>query len=112
MKPLELPIKCAFFPDPALGSGAWPCCRYPTGGGTLSERLYVQQDANWNVTAVVNTSGVVVERYAEDPFGQVTYLTPTWATQSGSTVSWTYLHQGLRFDPGGEKGGQGKRGTS
>jgi YD repeat-containing protein len=36
--------------------------RDATGGGTLSERLWVQQDANWNVTALVNTSGSVVER--------------------------------------------------
>ena len=28
-----------------------------TGGGTLSERLCVQQDANWNVTALVNAVG-------------------------------------------------------
>ena len=38
-----------------------------TGGGTLSERLWVQQDANWNVTALVNSSGTVVERYVYDP---------------------------------------------
>ncbi len=31
--------------------------RDATGGGTLSERLWVQQDANWNVTALVNTIG-------------------------------------------------------
>jgi YD repeat-containing protein len=30
--------------------------------GTLDERLWVQQDANWNVTALTNSSGTVVER--------------------------------------------------
>src|SRR5439155_11587138 len=30
--------------------------RDPNGSGVLSERLYVQQDVNWNVTAIVNTS--------------------------------------------------------
>ncbi len=37
--------------------------------GSLDERLWVQQDANFNVTALVNGSGVVVERYAYDAFG-------------------------------------------
>lgn len=35
----------------------------------LEERLYVQQDANWNVTAVVNTSGSIQERYVEHRTG-------------------------------------------
>jgi len=36
--------------------------------------LYYATDANFNVTAVVDTSGAVVERYAYDPYGQVTIL--------------------------------------
>jgi RHS repeat-associated protein len=67
-------------------------------GGPLSERLYVQQDANWDVTAVVNTSGMVIERYVEDPFGLASFLSPTWSSLSSSQVSWVYLHQGYRFD--------------
>src|SRR5262249_16635364 len=43
--------------------------RDSTGGGTLNERLWVQQDANGNVTALVSTGGAVQERYAEDPYG-------------------------------------------
>ena len=42
------------------------------GNGSLDERLYAIQDANWNVTALVNTSGVVVERNAYDSFGLAT----------------------------------------
>jgi YD repeat-containing protein len=49
--------------------------------GTLEERLYVQQDANWNVTGLVSTSGSVVERYVYDPYGTVTVLSASWATQ-------------------------------
>jgi YD repeat-containing protein len=30
------------------------------------QRLYVQQDANWNVTALVDASGNVLERYVQD----------------------------------------------
>ncbi len=45
-----------------------------TAGGP---RLYVQQDAHWNVTALVSTSGAVQERYAYDPYGKATVLNPT-----------------------------------
>jgi RHS repeat-associated protein len=61
-------------------------------------RLYVQQDANWNVTAVVSSAGVVQERYVYDPYGQATVLDAGWNTLGGSTVGWVYLHQGGRFD--------------
>jgi hypothetical protein len=33
------------------------------------EKLYVQTDANFNVTALVNLSGAVVERYVYTPYG-------------------------------------------
>jgi YD repeat-containing protein len=46
------------------------------GSGSLSERLYVQQDANWNATAVVDRSGTPQERYLDDPYGQPTVLAP------------------------------------
>jgi YD repeat-containing protein len=63
-----------------------------------SERLYVLQDANWNVTALVNTSGAVQERYVYDPYGQVTVLDPNWNARSNSSFAWVYLHQGGRYD--------------
>jgi RHS repeat-associated protein len=85
--------------------------RDPNGTGTFDERLYVQQDANWNVTAVVagknfgtTHTGDVVERYVEDPYGQVTFLDPTSWLKHGtgpngsSSVAWVYLHQGGRLD--------------
>jgi RHS repeat-associated protein len=85
--------------------------RDPNGTGMFDERLYVQQDANWNVTAVVagknfgtTHTGDVVERYVEDPYGQVTFLDPnTWlkhgtGPNGSSSVAWLYLHQGGRFD--------------
>jgi len=74
--------------------------RDPTGGGSLSERLYVQQDANRNVTALVDTSGNVVERYIYDPYGMVSYLSPSWSSLGSSAYSMVYLHQGLRLDVG------------
>jgi RHS repeat-associated protein len=72
--------------------------RDATGGGTLSERLWVQQDANWNVTALVNGSSSVVERYVYDPYGVVTVLSASWGTLSTSAYAWIYGHQGGRFD--------------
>jgi RHS repeat-associated protein len=69
-----------------------------TGSGTLSERLWVQQDANWNVTALVNSSGVVVERYAYTPYGEVTIYNASYAVQASSAYGWVYGFQGMRFD--------------
>ncbi|HRK31877.1 MAG TPA: hypothetical protein PLD59_12430 [Tepidisphaeraceae bacterium] len=40
----------------------------------LNQRLYVQQDANYNVTSVSNASGATVERYRYTPYGQRTVL--------------------------------------
>jgi RHS repeat-associated protein len=65
---------------------------------TPTQRLYVQQDANWNVTALVNTSGSVVERYTYDPYGKVTYLNASWGTISSSAYAWVHQHQGGRLD--------------
>jgi YD repeat-containing protein len=47
------------------------------GMGTGSSRdtiLNSLNDANMNVTALVDESGTVVERYAYDPYGRVTVL--------------------------------------
>ena len=66
--------------------------------GSLQQRLYVEQDANWNVTALVSTSGTVVERYVYDPYGTTTVLTGTWGSRSGSSYGWVYQFQGGRYD--------------
>ena len=63
------------------------------------ERLWPQQDANFNVTALVNSSGTVVERYTETPYGTVTVYDGSWSVRTGgSAYSWVYQHQGLRYD--------------
>jgi hypothetical protein len=46
--------------------------------------LWVVQDANFNVTAVVDDSGNVVERYVYDPFGQATVLDAEWNGRAGA----------------------------
>jgi RHS repeat-associated protein len=67
-------------------------------GSNLEQRLYVQHDANFNVTALVDTSGTAVERYVYDPYGTVTYLTESWGSRGSSEYAWVYLHQGGRYD--------------
>jgi RHS repeat-associated protein len=61
-------------------------------------RLYAQQDANWNVTAVVDTTGAVQERYVYDCYGTVGFYDPNWNARMSSQFSWIYLHQGGRYD--------------
>jgi RHS repeat-associated protein len=64
------------------------------GNGSLDERLYALQDANWNTTGLVNAGGTVQERYAYTPFGQVTFRDGTGSTLSNSAKDWIFLHQG------------------
>lgn len=65
-----------------------------------NEKLYALSDSNFNTTALVDTSGTVVERYQYDPYGAVTILDASWTSDSDqlSDVSWIYLHQGSRYD--------------
>jgi len=62
--------------------------------GTLDERLFVIQDANYNVTAVISSSGTVQERYTYTPFGLVTYRDASGSGIGSSTKAWVFLHQG------------------
>jgi RHS repeat-associated protein len=59
----------------------------------------VQQDANYNVTAITDALGNVRERYALDPYGgSAVVLTASWGQIPASLYSWVYLHQGGRYD--------------
>jgi RHS repeat-associated protein len=62
--------------------------------GTLDERIYPLQDGNWNTTALVTTSGTIVERETYNPFGVATYRDASGAALSGSSKDWVFLHQG------------------
>jgi RHS repeat-associated protein len=66
--------------------------------GVLDQRLYAQQDANWNVTALVDASGNVVERYTYTPYGTVTVLNPDGTVSGGSSYNVPYGFQGMRTD--------------
>ena len=43
-----------------------------------SERLYVQQDGQGSVVALVSAAGTVVERYVYDAYGRPSVLTSGW----------------------------------
>jgi len=45
------------------------------------ERLYYTTDANQNVTALLDASGTVVERYTYDAYGKPTFLKADWSLQ-------------------------------
>jgi RHS repeat-associated protein len=70
----------------------------PDSNGTLTLRLYAQQDTNGNVTALIDTSGSVVERFVYDPYGQDTVLAPNWSAPVSDAYGWVYLYQGGRYD--------------
>jgi len=72
-------------------------------GAAFDSRVYVLADANFNVTAIVNSSGTVLERYVYDPYGTFTVVNSSWASPGASSHDWVYLHQGGRWDDGADK---------
>jgi RHS repeat-associated protein len=72
--------------------------RDPNGIGILTERLFVLQDPNWNVTAIAGTSGIVQERYGYAAYGVPTVLTPAFASRLASLWDWETRCGGCRLD--------------
>jgi len=72
--------------------------RDTTGNGTLNERLYGMQDANWNVTSISGIEGTIQERYNYDPYGACTVLTAAFGCQGTSNVGWETRFAGYRLD--------------
>jgi YD repeat-containing protein len=62
------------------------------------QRLYGCQDANFNLTAIVNTSGAVVERYVFEPYGNRVIMNASWSVIGSSAYAWMIAHQGLMED--------------
>ena len=85
--------------DLVLRDDNWTGGSYGKSGSGLGRRLFVQQDANFNVTSLVNTSGQVLERFLFDPYGKATVVDAgTWVPITDQ-ASWTYTFQGGRQDP-------------
>jgi RHS repeat-associated protein len=66
--------------------------------GTLDERLYALQDANFNVTTIIDTAGAVVERFVYDPYGTRSILDGSFGARASSSYGWDVGHQGLMHD--------------
>lgn len=62
------------------------------------QRLYACQDANFNLTAVTDTSGTVIERYVFTPYGTRTIMNTSWSSISSSAFEWEVGHQGLMYE--------------
>jgi RHS repeat-associated protein len=61
--------------------------------------LYYANDANMNVTALVDAAtGLVVERYHYDPYGQVLFMDADWAPIAASAYDNAVLYTGRRLD--------------
>ena len=64
-----------------------------------ASRIYYLGDANYNVTALVNPSGTVVERYVYQPYGRATIYSGDWSsTRPASSVGNTILFAGESVD--------------
>lgn len=72
--------------------------RDTTGTGTLNERLYSLQDANWNTAAVADNSATVQERYLFDAYGTPTFLTPLFVDRPSSVFASETLFAGYPYD--------------
>ena len=72
---------------------------YGKTGSGLGRRTFVQQDANWNVTSLVDPSGNVQERFVYDPYGRVQVVDKSTWNSSTDSFTWIYHFQGGRQDP-------------
>jgi RHS repeat-associated protein len=63
-----------------------------------STDYYVLQDANWNVVALTNASGVVQERYTYSAFGKLNVFDASFTPKSASTYNLTRTFTGQVLD--------------
>jgi RHS repeat-associated protein len=63
-----------------------------------NERLYSLADPNWNIVAVCDSTGSVVERMKYDAFGKITWLNNNFGTKNSSDYSWNRAFTGQVFD--------------
>ena len=72
--------------------------RDTTGNGALDERLYGLQDANWNVTSIVDTAGIVQERCVFSAYGIPLFFDSSFNNRTSSSYAWETLFAGYRWD--------------
>jgi RHS repeat-associated protein len=64
-----------------------------------NDGIWVEQDANYNVTSISDSSGNILERFVYDPYGEVTIFNAAGTSTISDSYNWVYLFQGGRVDP-------------
>jgi YD repeat-containing protein len=62
------------------------------------EKLYSLADPNWNVVALTDTSGNIVERMRYDAFGKVTWMDANFTAKANSDYNWNRTFTGQVLD--------------
>ncbi len=72
-----------------------------TDGLCDDTRIFCLADANYNVTALVDTNGNVLERYLYSPYGEITVLDADFSSDADGVSDYdnTTLYTGREFDP-------------
>ena len=63
-----------------------------------TETLYALSDANFNVTSLASTAGVVQQRIDVHPYGQVEFFDANFANAISNSKKWEVIFTGHRFD--------------
>ena len=63
-----------------------------------AERLYSIADPNWNVVAIANTSGTILERMTYNAFGKVNWLDASFGAKTASGYNWNRTFTGQVLD--------------
>ena len=63
-----------------------------------SERIYSLADPNWNVVALANTSGVILERITYNAFGKVSWHDASFGSKMVSGYGWNRTFTGQVLD--------------
>jgi len=66
--------------------------------GSLDERLYAMQDANWNVTSIASNTSTMEERFSYHPYGTPMVLTAAFGLRAASDSGWETTFAGYRWD--------------
>ncbi|MFG0262106.1 MAG: RHS repeat-associated core domain-containing protein [Novipirellula sp. JB048] len=67
-------------------------------GSTSTARLYYHRNQQYSVTALTDTTGSIVERYAYDAYGKLTVTDGAGTSVSGSAYGNRYTYTGREWD--------------
>jgi len=91
----DLVLRDAFEEQPTSSSSS----SSSSGGGSMTrERLYALQGANWNVVAIIDDEGAVVERYRYEAYGLSTVMDASFNFRPVTLYDWEYRYTGQTLD--------------